>query len=83
MFAEQVVHDATAIRQSDIEKLRARGLSDAEIFDITTAAAVRCFFSKILDALGARPDAIYNDLDDALKQSLTVGRPIEDAETRS
>ena len=54
-FAEQVVRDATAIRQSDIEKLRARGLSDAEIFDITTAAAVRCFFSKTLDALGARP----------------------------
>jgi len=78
-FAEQVVRDATAISQSDIDGLREHGLTDPEIFDITAAAAVRCFFSKTLDALGARPDAAYNNLDDGLRQALTVGREIETA----
>lgn len=75
-FAEQVVRDAAAIDQSDVDGLRDHGLTDVEIFDITAAAAVRCFFSKTLDALGARPDAVYNDLDDGLRQALTVGREI-------
>ncbi len=75
-FAEQVVRDATAIGQSDIDGLKSHGLTDAEIFDITAAAAVRCFFSKTLDALGVRPDAAYNEFDDGLRQVLTVGREI-------
>ena len=76
-FAEQVVRDATAITQSDIEELRVHGFSDAEIFDITTTATARRFFSKTLDALGAQPDEIYLALEDSLRQSLTVGRPID------
>ncbi|MBB3591519.1 hypothetical protein FHX08_001863 [Rhizobium sp. BK529] len=53
-------------------------MSDAEIFDVTAAAAARCFFSKMLDALGAAPDHVYAErLDPKLRQSLTIGRPIE------
>jgi len=37
----------------------------------------RCFFSKTLDALGVQPDASYHELDAALRDALTVGRPIE------
>ena len=40
------------------------------------AAAVRCFFSKVLDGLGAEPDGKYGQLDPALRDSLTVGRAI-------
>ncbi len=76
-YAEQVVRDATAITQSDIDGLRGHGLSDTEIFDITTAAAARCFFSKTLDALGVAPDAGYAALEPDLQDVLTVGRPIE------
>ncbi|MBE2224606.1 MAG: peroxidase-related enzyme [Anaerolineae bacterium] len=75
-FAEQVVWDATAVTQQDIEALRTHGFSDAEIFDITTTATARCFFSKTLDALGAQPDEIYLKLDEDLRQTLTIGRPI-------
>jgi uncharacterized peroxidase-related enzyme len=76
-FAEKVVDDATAVTQADVDELRALGLGDAEIVDVVLAAAARCFFSKTLDALGYLPDASYAALPDALRESLTVGRPIE------
>jgi uncharacterized peroxidase-related enzyme len=76
--AEKVATDATSVTQADIDRLRSHGLTDAEIFDVVAAAAVRCFFSKTLDALGVQPDAAYNELDPALREALVVGRPIED-----
>jgi uncharacterized peroxidase-related enzyme len=76
-LAEQVVDDATSVTQADVDRLRALGLSDAEIVDVVLAAAARCFFSKTLDALGVAPDAAYTDLPPAFREALTVGRPIE------
>ncbi|HEY2310383.1 MAG TPA: hypothetical protein VGH46_04615 [Gaiellaceae bacterium] len=76
-FAEQVVADATAITEADVEQLRGYGLSDGEIFDVVLAATIRCFFSKTLDALGVQPDASFAELDPAFREPLTVGRPIE------
>lgn len=75
-FAEQIARDATIITQEHIDGLREHGFSDAEIFDIAAAATARCFFSKTLDALGAEPDEVYLELEDDLRQTLTVGRPI-------
>ena len=75
-YAEQIVLDATAITQNDIDTLRQHGFSDAEIFEIATTATARCFISKTADALGAEPDANYMILDENLRQVLTVGRPI-------
>ncbi len=77
-FAAKVVRDATSITREDVGRLKAQSFTDAEIFDITAAAAVRCFFSKTLDALGAEPDATYRErLPANLVQTLTVGRKIE------
>jgi len=75
-YAEKIVRDASSVTQDDIETLRSHGLNDAEIFEVAAAAAARCFFSKMLDALGAQPDSAYLDLEDDLRRSLTVGRPI-------
>ncbi|UGS38548.1 carboxymuconolactone decarboxylase family protein [Capillimicrobium parvum] len=75
-LAEKVAGDATSVTEADVERLRALGLSDAEIFDVIAAAAARCFFSKALDGLGAAPDAHYRELDPELRETLTVGRPI-------
>jgi len=58
--------------------LRSHGYQDAEIFDVAAAAAARCFFSKLLDALGGQADSTFNDLDPTLREALTVGRPIAD-----
>ncbi|WP_454849129.1 carboxymuconolactone decarboxylase family protein [Rhizobium binxianense] len=77
-FAAKVVRDATSVTQQDVDGLKKHGLTDAEIFDITAAAAVRCFFSKMLDALGAAPDHAYAErLDPELRKTLTVGRAVE------
>ena len=76
-FAEQVVADATAITQADVDELLRHGLSDEEILDVVLAATIRCFFSKTLDALGVQPDAEFAELDPAFREPLTVGRPIE------
>lgn len=75
-YAEQIALDATAITQANIDSLRQHGFSDAEILEIATTAAARCFFSKTLDALGAEPDEAFMALDENLRQALTVGRPI-------
>jgi alkylhydroperoxidase family enzyme len=78
-LAERVVDDATAIGDADLQRLRDLGLADAEIMDVVLAAAVRCFFSKTLDALGVLPDASYRELEPELRDVLVVGRPIADA----
>src|SRR4030095_699646 len=70
-FAEKVAVNADRITAADIEDLRSHGYRDEEILDLGAAAAARCFFSKLVDALGAQPDAAFNDLDPALRQALT------------
>lgn len=77
-LAERVVDDATTITRDELDRLRELGLSDDEIMDVVLAAAVRCFFSKTLDALDVRADASYRELDPELLDVLVVGRPIAD-----
>jgi uncharacterized peroxidase-related enzyme len=76
-FAEKVALSADQMTAADVETLRSHGFRDEEIFDIAAAAAARCFFSKLLDALGVQADAAFYDLDPALRNALTVGRPVD------
>ena len=78
-LADKVAQDATSVTEADVETLRAHGLSDADVFDVVVAAAARCFFSKVLDGVGARADARYAGLDAPLRDALTVGRPIAES----
>lgn len=75
-FVDKMVRNADQVTAADVESLRSHGYTDEEIFDITAAAAARCFFSKLLDALGVQADAKYNDIDPAMREALTVGRPV-------
>jgi uncharacterized peroxidase-related enzyme len=77
--ADKVAADATSVTRADIDRLRGLGLSDADILDVVAAAAARCFFSTVLDALGVEPDAAFNALEPGLRDALTVGRPIAPA----
>jgi len=56
VFAEKVAVDANRVAPEDVDHLRAHGLSDREIFDVTLAAAARVFYSKVLQAMDAEPD---------------------------
>jgi uncharacterized peroxidase-related enzyme len=77
-FVEKVVLHADRITAADVEALRSHGYRDEEIFDLAATAAARCFFSKLLDALGVQADSTFNDLEPTLRQALTVGRPVAD-----
>jgi alkylhydroperoxidase family enzyme len=79
-FAEKVALDAHKVTQEDIDRLRRRGFSDEEILDVALTAAARSFFSKVLDAVGAEPDAKYQDLEQPLRETLTVGRKFPQTE---
>lgn len=70
-FAGQVARDATAVESADVDRLRRHGLSDQEIFDVVVAAAARCFFAKVLDAVGAVPDTELVQFDPELTAALT------------
>jgi uncharacterized peroxidase-related enzyme len=76
-LADKVASDASSVTQADVDRLRELGLSDAEVFDVVAAAAMRCFFTKVVDGLGFQPDAAYRGLDESLREVLVVGRPIE------
>ncbi|HEU4977008.1 MAG TPA: peroxidase-related enzyme [Baekduia sp.] len=76
-LAERVAADPGSVSQADVDRLRALGLSDADVLDVVLAAAARCFFSGVLDALGVLPDAAFAALQPPeLRDALTVGRPI-------
>lgn len=75
-FAEQVTRDASSVTQADVDRLKELGLTDEAVLDIVLAVAARNFFSRVLDAVGAQPDAVFNELPAALRDALTVGRPI-------
>ena len=73
-FARDIARDASAITSKQVDVLRcAFGLTEAEIFDIAAIASARCFFTKILDALGSETDAgllaINKDLTDHFSPS--------------
>ncbi len=55
-WAGKVVHEPNEITAEDVNRLRAAGLSEQEIFDATVFVAFRLAFSTVNDALGAQPD---------------------------
>lgn len=76
-FARKVARDATTVTQADVDELRACGLDDAEIFDIVATSAGRAFFTKLLDGLGVLGDSPFDAMEAALRDALTVGRPLD------
>jgi uncharacterized peroxidase-related enzyme len=76
-FAAKVAADAASIEAGDVDRLRDVGLSDAEIADVAFAAAARCFFTAVLDGLGAQLDQeTAQTFPSALLDSMIVGRPV-------
>ncbi len=75
-FARKVAEEAENITQEDVDELRDLGFSEADVFNVILASAARCFFSKVVDATGALPDAFLQEIPDQLRSALTVGREI-------
>lgn len=78
-FAAKVASDAASIEAADVDRLREVGLSDGDIADVVFAAAARCFFTAVLDGLGAQLDRQTAErLPSALLESMVVGRGVAD-----
>ena len=76
-FAVKVAADASSVEQADVDALRAAGLSDADVADVVFAVAARCFFTAVLDALGAQLDVqTAQTFAPAVLESMVVGRPV-------
>jgi uncharacterized peroxidase-related enzyme len=80
-LARKVTADSSSVTQEDIDRLRRCGLGDDEIFDVVATAAARTFFAKLPDALGAQPDSTFLEMEETLRESLTVGRSISSEPT--
>ncbi|MEJ2089333.1 MAG: carboxymuconolactone decarboxylase family protein [Gammaproteobacteria bacterium] len=75
-FARKVVTGASRITAGEVATLKSYGFTDAEIFDIASVAAARAFFAQLVESLGAEADASFLEIDDELRHTLAVGRPI-------
>jgi len=75
-LADKVAAGAAHMTEGDLTELRDLGMDDTDILDVILTAAARCFFSSVLDAVGAEPDPVFQSLDPAVRGALTVGRPV-------
>lgn len=76
-FAAKVAADAAAVEQADVDRLRAAGLSDADVADVVFAVAARSFFTRVLDGLGAQLDPqIADTFPPEARRAMVVGRPV-------
>jgi uncharacterized peroxidase-related enzyme len=74
-WARQVTRDPNRTRPEDVERLRAAGYDDEQVFAITLFVALRIAFSTVNDALGAEPDqALLERAPQALRDSVRFGR---------
>ena len=55
-YADKISRDSKTISQTDIDVLRADGLTDQQITDVALAAVARNFISRFFDSQGAGPD---------------------------
>jgi uncharacterized peroxidase-related enzyme len=79
-FAAKIAVNASLVEQSDVDGMRAVGLSDADIADVVFAVAARSFFTRVTDALGVQLDvqtAATFQVD--VLESMIVGRPVAPA----
>ena len=74
-WAGQVAHDPNGITAEDVGRLRAAGLTDQEVFDVTVFIAFRLAFSTVNDALGALPDRqLAENAPAAVRAAVAYGR---------
>ncbi|NUR83567.1 MAG: peroxidase [Nonomuraea sp.] len=73
-FATKVAADPAAVTAADVAELREHGLSEPEILQVVLAVCIRRFFSGVLSATGAEPDA-FAALSPDLRNALTSDIP--------
>ena len=75
-YAARAATSPHKVTAGEIARLRSHGFADAEIFDIAALATARAFFSGVIEALGGEADSSFLEMDERLRDALSVGRPI-------
>jgi uncharacterized peroxidase-related enzyme len=78
-FSRKVARDAPSVTAEDVATLRQHQFSDAEIFDISAAAAARAFWTKVVESLGVEAEPSLREIHGPLQKALVVGRPMDRA----
>ena len=74
-WTRKLVDDPNGTTAADVDRLRAAGLGDCEVFEATAFVAFRLAFSTVNDALGAEPDRQLADAAPApLRDAVAFGR---------
>ncbi len=74
-WTRKLVDDPNATTAADVDRLRAAGLGDREVFEATAFVALRLAFSTVNDALGAEPDRQLADaVPPQLRHAVSFGR---------
>jgi alkylhydroperoxidase family enzyme len=77
-WARLVADDPNATTEDDVERLRATGLDDEQIFAITAFVAIRIAIATVNDALSAHPDPnLADSLPGEIRDAVTYGRTPE------
>lgn len=78
-WAGKVVSEPNAITIEDVDRLRAAGMTDEDIFNATVFVAFRLAFSTVNDALGARPDwQLAASAPTTVRDAVVYGRSVSD-----
>lgn len=76
-WARRTVTDPSSTTQDEVDRLRAAGLSDADVLSATVFVAMRLAFSTVNAALGAAPDQqLLDDAPPEVAQVVSYGRPV-------
>jgi uncharacterized peroxidase-related enzyme len=78
-WARQVVRSPNATKAEDVERLRAAGFTEREIFEATALVAFRAAFCTVNDALGAQPDwQLARQAPEAVRSAVSYGREVSE-----
>lgn len=63
-YVVKLTHTPSSMVESDVQSLRARGFSDAEILDICQVAAYYAYANRLVDGLGVELEPYWSEDDD-------------------
>jgi uncharacterized peroxidase-related enzyme len=75
-YAAKAATSPHKVTAGEIAQLSTHGFADEEIFDISALATARAFFAGVVEALGGEADSSFLEMDERLRDALSVGRPI-------
>jgi uncharacterized peroxidase-related enzyme len=77
-WARHVVTDPSSTTQTEVDRLRAAGLDDADVLSATVFVAMRLAFSSVNSSLGAAPDVqLLADAPPAVSSVVSYGREVD------